>query len=159
MIQVSVCNGKMMRKDAPLAEAVASAAQGETGGKTILWVDVVSPTEEDWKALQDAFGFHPLAIEDAQDRAERAKLDLYETEDATGAHAFLSIRAWAGGKSATDDLLDATQEIDVFLGRDYIVTIHDGTCDALTQVRQRWHRNSDQLALAREIPGFLLYLI
>jgi magnesium transporter len=159
MIQVSLCNGQVMRKDMTLADAAASCAKDGTGGKAVLWVDVITPNEEDWEALGKAFGFHPLAIEDAQGRTERAKLDIYEDGASEGTYAFLSIRAWVGGKSATDDLLDATQEIDVFLGQHYIVTIHDGSCAALTQVRERWHRNPNQLQLAKESPAFLLYLI
>lgn len=159
MIRVSVCNGQEMQKDISLLEAIASCPKDKPKGKSVIWVDVMAPTEEDWKALSEAFGFHPLAIEDAQGRSERAKLDMYGDEDSENQYAFLSIRAWLGGRSVTDDLLDATQEIDVFLGLHYIVTVHDGTCDALSQVRERWHRKSSQIPLAQESPGFLLYLI
>ncbi len=159
MIVVSFCNGQAMRKDIPLAEAMTWNSTEGTQGKSVLWVDVVTPTNEDWTTLGDTFGFHPLAIEDAQGRAERAKMDIYEPEDSAKSYAFLSIRAWGGGRSATDDIVDATQEIDVFLGQHYIVTIHDGSCPSLSHVRERWHRNSDQSTLSRETPGFLLYRI
>ena len=42
-----------------------------------VWVDLYDPGEEDVFLLDDVFGFHPLAIEDAIHTNERPKLDRY----------------------------------------------------------------------------------
>lgn len=44
---------------------------------TTLWVDLYDPDDEDVFLLDDVFGFHPLAIEDAIHTNERPKIDRY----------------------------------------------------------------------------------
>lgn len=100
--------------------------------QTLLWVDVTNPTDEEWSEIAELFNFHPLAIEDAQKKDQRPKLENYDE------YLFLALRAWRGEKGAADDIDDATQEIDVFFAPNYIITIHDGSCELLGELRRRW---------------------
>lgn len=43
----------------------------------MIWVDIQDPADDDVVLLQDQFGFHPLAIEDATRAHERPKVDAY----------------------------------------------------------------------------------
>jgi len=164
MIRVGVCDGKTTREDVPSAEIStlldgAGAARGRNGkgvghGKRVLWVDVVDPTDEDWKTLAREFKFHPLALEDAQQRNQRAKLDTYD------GYRFLSVRAWTDTPYRPEEVADVTCEIDIFLGPNYLVTIHDGRCAAVGETKKRWTQNPDQMpGEARDSPAYLLYLL
>src|SRR5687768_10394067 len=44
----------------------------------LLWIDVVEPSEEDFRLLEQEFAFHPLALEDASKRLQRPKIDVYD---------------------------------------------------------------------------------
>lgn len=81
----------------------------------VLWVDL-APEDDALPVLQDAFHFHPLAIEDAtNNRTETPKVDDYTD------YLFIVAQSVVYGGGA-DDRLDIT-EVDLFLGRNYVVTI------------------------------------
>src|SRR5436853_2166303 len=44
-----------------------------------LWLDLERPTPEEVDLIQEEFGLHPLAIEDATKRHQRPKVDQYES--------------------------------------------------------------------------------
>lgn len=75
------------------------------------WVDFNIPTEEEAKLLDSYFRFHPLAVEDCFHLLQRPKLDHYEKEHFFVMHAI-------NGKTL------GAEEIDMFLGRHFIVTFH-----------------------------------
>jgi magnesium transporter len=112
---------------------------------SLLWVDAEDPTEDDLRRLQEDFGFHPLAIEDARHRNQRPKIEVYED------HFFMVLY---GFSLAAGDLVE--QEIHVFVGRGYLVTLRHPSPFDLAPVRRRWERQSN---LASEGGGFLLYAL
>ena len=133
-----------------VARSKASSPKATKASRPILWVDVSSPTEDDWKALEEEFDFHPLAMEDAQKQDQRPKVDTYE------GYLFLSVHAWAGTTKPTDDLEAVTHELDIFLGPNYLVTIHNEVNGPIAETRRRLQQNPEHL---RNEPGFLLYLL
>lgn len=141
--------GEFLKADTSEAVRKARKPQPDAESRPMLWVDVNAPTDEDWKALSEQFDFHPLAMEDAQKQNQRPKVDAYD------GYLFLSVRAWAGEESAAD-ADTVTREIDVFLGPDYIVTIHDEVNGPIEETRRRLQQNPEHL---RSEPGFLLYLL
>jgi magnesium transporter len=144
MITVDVCQGKKVRCNvAPdkIQEVIGA-------GKQTVWVDVEDPTDADFQLLEEQFGFHHLALEDVRKRNQRAKLDQYD------GYLFLSLRAWSGFRSPTDDVPEVTDEIDVFLGADYLVTVHCKESTVVADTRQRWQRHPE---LMSDQPAFLLY--
>jgi len=106
--------GKPIRKDIPPAE-FPKLIRDRRG---LLWVDFSSEPPESCLPIFQAFGFHPLAIEDALQQTHAPKLDdwgdyLYIVLN------YMSIKE--NGKSWNTDI----DELDVFLGQNYIVTHHD----------------------------------
>ena len=81
----------------------------------LLWVDLDSPTDEEIKAvLEGVFQFHPLAIEDCVTPSSLPKIEDYEE--------YLFMVTHAVDYTRQDKF--ATTELDLFLGKDYIVTFH-----------------------------------
>ena len=78
-----------------------------------IWVDADSATEEELTMLFEEFGFDQLAWEDVLEPTHFPKVDDY------GEYLFVILH----GATAADQRL-ATGELDAFLGRDYLVTIH-----------------------------------
>lgn len=96
----------------------------------LVWVDVEKPTPEEMRALEHEFGFHPLSIEDVLHGHQRPKIDEYN------GYFFLVLNALKYDRESMElDLI----EIDFFIGRNYVVTVHDGSSpaldDALTRAR------------------------
>lgn len=157
MIHVNVCDGKRMTCDVPpeqighFLKRPNTLPEEKNGTNSSLWIDVTAPTEDDWRILTEQFDFHPLAIEDAQQERQRAKVDAYD------GYLFLSVRAWAGmPQNITSDVLDLTHEIDIFLGPNYLVTIHQEAVSVVDDTRKRWERNPGNIGIK---PAYLLYLL
>lgn len=144
MISMDVCQGNKVGGDVNPSEIKEILSAGDQ----TLWVDVEKPTEEDFTLLVEQFGFHPLAMEDVRKQNQRAKADQYE------GYLFLSLRTWGGFQSATDDIAEVTEEVDVFLGKNYLVTIHQKQCAPVAETRRRWREHPD---LISRQPAFLLY--
>jgi magnesium transporter len=92
------------------------------------------------------FAFHPLAVEDATRRHQRPKLDEYD------GYLFMIFY--------TLDLCDGhpcAEEIAFFIGKNYVMTIHDGHLPALADTRERWQANVANKE--NRTVGFLVYTI
>ena len=111
---------------------------------TVVWVDC----PQDTGLLQQLAGeldLHELAVEDALESHERPKLDHYSS------HLFLSTHA----VSVAPDLGGlVVQEIDVFVGPRWLITVRNDPNWSLAPVLDRWDRSSD---LAGAGVPFLLY--
>src|SRR5262249_42769559 len=44
----------------------------------LLWLDLEAPSIKELQAVADEFNFHPLAVEDATQEHQRAKIDQYD---------------------------------------------------------------------------------
>jgi magnesium transporter len=116
---------RLYRKNGALQEnlTVAEVAEALSVGKDILWLDFQDPTEEELAVLIDVFKFHPLAIEDCLLPQHHPKVDDY------GDYLFMIIHAPDLTAGATEV---STHELDIFLGRNYVVTFHDKPVKSVT---------------------------
>jgi magnesium transporter len=95
--------------------------------KGLFWVDFENtPPETDEPVLIEVFGFHPLAVDDALQESHVPKVDDWEKYLYVVLHAVTFDRSDGGHVD--------TQELDVFLGRNYIVTHHDVAIPAVEKV-------------------------
>jgi magnesium transporter len=115
----------------------------------VLWVDFEeTPSETDEPILRKVFGFHPLAVDDALRETHVPKLDDWVK------YLYIVIQAITFVRE--DCSLDAL-ELDVFLGKNYIVTHHDLPIPAVTRVWQACQR--DERYLNMDADRFLYKLI
>ncbi|MEZ4734088.1 MAG: magnesium/cobalt transporter CorA [Caldilineaceae bacterium] len=111
-----------------------------------LWIDLMAPTaEESQLVLTQLYHFHPLAIEDAINESHVPKVDDY------GNYLYLVFHTVNLG----DERMDIhTNEIDVFLGANYLVTLHDAPRSSIDRL---WHEENHQHKGLARGPSFLLY--
>ena len=117
------------------------------GSGVLLWVDIAAPTPEDGKLLRELFGFHELAVEDALSALHHPKVESY------GSYLYVILHGIAFRQTEHNF---ATHDIDFFLGRSFLVTVHDGTSRSIPQVRGLCGRSAHileegPLALAHRI--------
>jgi magnesium transporter len=83
--------------------------------REIVWVDLESPDEQERKLLTDTFHFHELAVEDAIQETHHPKIEQY------GGMLYLILHGIVAGKKNQGF---ETRDVDFFLGRNYLVTVH-----------------------------------
>jgi magnesium transporter len=88
------------------------------------WIDFDQPTDEEIKVLDHTLHFHPLAIEDCIHKLQRPKLDYYEDYSFFVTHSL-------------DQNEIEKEEINFFLGRNYIVSFHHLESKEIKEVWQR----------------------
>src|SRR5688500_10410851 len=92
-----------------------------------LWVDMVNPTPEETTLLNETFKLHPLSVEDARSALQFPKIETYP------GYLYLVLHGIALKKGQTSF---ATRDIDFFLGRNYLITVHDGTSRSIARVKE-----------------------
>src|SRR5688500_1108079 len=91
-----------------------------------LWVDMVNPTPEETTLLNETFKLHPLSVEDARSALQFPKIETYP------GYLYLVLHGIALKKGQTSF---ATRDIDFFLGRIYLITVHYGTSRSIARVK------------------------
>jgi magnesium transporter len=92
-----------------------------------VWVDLAAPTEEDLRILSDVFAFHPLSVDDARSALQYPKAEPYP------GYLYLVLHRIDLAKGQTQF---ATRDVDFFLGRHYLVTVHDGESRSIGRLRE-----------------------
>ena len=112
---------------------------------TMVWLDLRNPDHNDLAVLQEEFGLHPVAIEDALVDRERPKIDHYRT------HLFMT--AYSSRLDASTGAL-ATSEVSAFILPRALITIRKDDGLDIGKVVDRWDANP---ALSAHGVGYLLY--
>jgi magnesium transporter len=96
------------------------------------WIDLEDPTVKEATILEDPFHFHPLAIEDCLAEVHHPKVDDYET------YIFVIVHG-IRFDAPTDTFI--TRELDIFLGRNYLITHHKGPMRSIATLREMCSKN------------------
>ncbi len=113
----------------------------------VVWVDVVEPTDGDLAMLRREFQFHPLSIEDCRTSHQRPKVEEYK-----GYYFIVLYEAARAGEGRTLEL----RELDIFLGKNYLVTVHAQPIRAVDTADRLWPEWLDRSEAGA---GLLAYLL
>jgi len=112
---------------------------------SFVWVGLYEPEDALLDKLQEEFGLHDLAVEDAQHAHQRPKIEAY------GNSLFVAVHT-----AQTVDNRIRFGETHAFLGPRYLVTVRHGASLSYAPVRGRVEREPDLLALD---PAYGLYAV
>jgi magnesium transporter len=113
-----------------------------------LWVDLESPTPEETKyVLEDVFHFHPLSIEDCVTASPSPKVDEYSPKEGDWFTPYLFMVIHAVDYSRKDGVF-ATSELNFFLGKNFLVTYHEGPLRSVTLTEERAVKATTNIARA-----------
>lgn len=115
----------------------------------LLWIDLYNCTVDELKFVGSIFDFHPLAIEDCLHDSPRSKVDNYD-----GEYYFFVFHALLYDEESDREI--STEELNVFLGKNYIVTVHQNPLLPIGRIAARSLRDS---YFMNKKPDFLLYSI
>ncbi len=93
----------------------------------LLWVDFENTApKDDEPIMRQVFNFHPLAIDDALQESHVPKIDDWDN------YLYIVLHAVSFDLQNGGDI--TTHELDIFLGKNYIVTHHDDSIQAVDRV-------------------------
>ena len=92
------------------------------------WLDISDPQSKDFELAAKELNLHPLAVEDAQQRHERPKIDQYDD------HYFIVFDALQESSPGVVREI----EISIFMLQNAIVTVHEGEFTARAAVERRF---------------------
>jgi magnesium transporter len=97
-----------------------------TGGGDFVWVGLHQPSEDELNGVAEVFSLHPLAVEDALKAHQRPKLERYDD----GLFLVLKTLWYVDQEDAVE-----TGEINLFVGRNYVVSVRHGEGTELHSAR------------------------
>jgi magnesium transporter len=123
----------------------AEIARCEPG---FIWLGMVEPSPEELHGVQDEFGLHELAVEDAQSFHLRPKFETFE-----GGISFVVLR--------TARYVDEREEVEfgevsIFIGPGFVITVRQGVASDLHGARLRLEQRPN---LLEEGPAAVLWAI
>jgi magnesium transporter len=113
--------------------------------ENFLWIGIREVDDKLLLKIQEEFGLHELAVEDARKAHQLPKLESYEG----------SLFIVAKTAMTFDESLKLG-EAHLFIGRNFLITIRHGPSTSFKKVRERCEKNPQKLALGA---GFGLYSI
>src|SRR6188768_273764 len=88
----------------------------DAGAVEVVWVDIEAPGEAERRLLLDVFHIHELAVEDALADLHFPKIETYD------ALLYLILHGIASGATSSGF---ETQDVDFFVGRNFLITVHN----------------------------------
>lgn len=110
-----------------------------------VWVALRDPSPEEMQEMQDEFNLHELAVEDATKGHQRPKLEEY------GDSLFIVLHT----VEVVDEEL-VLGEIDIFVGKNYILSVRNRSRQGFLGVRTRCEHEPEQL---KQGSAFVLYAL
>jgi len=100
----------------------------------VIWHDLRDSTDPEFDVLAERYHLHPLHVEDCRHRNQRAKV-----EDGPG-YIFVVVKPVHINAEGEMEVTD----FDLFLGRDFLVTIEEGACPSLRAHLDKLHAAAGQ---------------
>jgi magnesium transporter len=114
----------------------------------LLWVDAADPSQDELRLIGEEFGFHHLAMEDAARHHQRPKVDVYDT--------YLFIVFYS---LEMRDERPVPHQLGIFVGSNYLVTVHDGSIPAVNETAARWDESSGSNGNHKRSVGRLVHAL
>ena len=102
----------------------------------LLWLDFDTSVTTDLSLLEREFAFHELAMEDAVREHQRPKVDEYA--------GFTFLIFYAVNRDTPLKQMDGRQ-IAIFVGANYLVTVHNGPLTAIDESATRLRKNIEKI--------------
>ena len=140
-------DGHLLTVDGESHEITPAALKQLIDSSARFWLDIGGMDQETAETLlRDTFGFHPLAIEDAEHFGQRPKIDPYE--------GYSLIVVFGVAESG------ALVEVHCFYTENYLVTVHHDVCSDLSvladRLRQRAGPRPDHVMLLYRVMDMLI---
>ena len=124
--------GRRREGELPVDQALEAANEPDS----FAWIGLHEPSHDEFEAVRAEFDLHELAVEDAIRAHQRPKLEVYDRD------LFVVLKI-----ARYDDATETVQfaELQVFVGRNYIVTVRHGPTGGLAHVRREIEEDVERI--------------
>ncbi len=120
-------------------------------GKKFVWINIDNPTPVMLNSLLELYPFHSLDVEDCISKIQLSKIDEYKD------YLFIVLHF---PRYLKEKRFSIPSQVGIFLGRDFIITVHSGELKPINRIFQRCNEDDDTLEeYMGDSPTFLLYQI
>lgn len=122
-------------------------------GEKFVWIDMQNPDRKDVEKLAEKYHFNSLNIEDCMTKFELPKLDSYDD------HFFVILHFPPLSQKVG---ISKNSQLSIFLGKDFLVTVHQGDLKPLVELINTCKTGSDEQRKKRLLgnsSGILLHEI
>lgn len=116
-------------------------------GRSNVWIDLENTGEAGFESIKPMLEFHPMAVEDCVVDVNRPKVDDYRD------YLYVAVHSARWDEA---DRLPVIKELDVLIGRHYLVTYHEEPTRSILHAREVLQRRPDLLSRG---PDQLFYFI
>lgn len=124
-----------LRSSRKTAEASIENKIETIQGEKFVWIDLQNPDRNDVEKLAEKYDFNELNIEDCMTKFELPKLDSYDD------HFFVILHF---PPLAQKIAISKNSQLSIFVGKDFLVTVHQGDLKPLVELVDICKSNSDQ---------------
>ena len=139
-------SGRLLAEGFP-AEDISSRLDAQADA--VVWLDLYEPTEADLQIVVEEFGLHALAVEDAIQPHQRAKVDRYRS------HLFANMYVVGIDDQGEEPTALTTGEISVFATSRALITVRKNEFD-IDALISKWDLNTELVSPTNAV-SFLLY--
>ncbi len=116
------------------------------------WIDLPRPTRQEMDALGRTYSFHDLNLEDSLSKTQLPKIERHSN------YIFIIMHFPSAGKERPN--VPKVSQLSIFLGSNYLVTVHQGEIEPLMDLFSMCKINEAQREnLMGKEPGYLLHTI
>lgn len=119
----------------------------EISGAGLTWINIERPSQRECDMLGQRYHFHQLELEDCLSKRQLNKIEQYED------HLFIILHFPFLSEQSR---VYVSSQVSVFLGGDYLVTVHQGNLRPILELFQACKNDK---RLLENSPGFLFYRI
>ncbi|KAI4191123.1 MAG: hypothetical protein L6R41_000344 [Letrouitia leprolyta] len=120
----------------------ASERPKRYGARPTFWLDILSPTDSEMRAISKTFGIHPLTAEDIMMQEAREKVELFRH------YYFVNYRTFEQDTSSENYLEPVNMYVVVF--REGVISFHFSMTPHPANVRRRIRQLKDYLILSSD---------
>jgi len=124
-----------LRSSKKIAETPIENKIETVQGEKFVWIDLQNPDRKDVEKLAEKYNFNTLNIEDCMTKFELPKLDRYDD------HFFVILHF---PPLAQKIGISKNSQLSIFVGKDFLVTVHQGDLKPLVELVDICKSNSDQ---------------
>lgn len=118
--------------------------------KTLIWEKITKPNDKDLKQALSKYNFNKLHIKECLPPLQRPRL----SSDYDYLFMILNFPIY---KSKTKEIV--TMELDLFIGKNFVVTVQDQSFTPIDELFKELNGNSDKQKQSFKSPGYLVYEI
>jgi len=119
--------------------------------KNLTWVNIERPTRKEMDELAKKYPFHPLDLDDCLSKVQLPKIDEYES------YLFIILHFPVFDRRTR---ITRPSQVAIFLGKDFVVTVHNGDLKSLTNMASNCQQNekASEEYMGKD-SGYLMYRI